>query len=59
VELALDLNSNFNCENSGNLDISRLSASKYNKVLSNLVISKGDSPKNGGVRASSVRPGGR
>jgi KilA-N domain len=48
VALALDLDPNFNCENSRNLDISRLSASNYTKIFVGLVISKSGSPETGG-----------
>lgn len=48
LTLAVDLDPNFKDENSRNLDLSRLSATKYGKMFPNLVISKSGSPETGG-----------
>ena len=48
ITLAQDLDKNFNYGNSRNLDLPRLSGSKYNKIFPNLIISRSGSPETGG-----------
>ena len=48
VALAVDLDPDFNYGISRNLEISRLSASKYSKMFPNLIISRSGSPETGG-----------
>ena len=46
--LAIDLSVPINYSNLSNLDVSRLSGTKYSKIFPNLVFSRGGSPENGG-----------
>ena len=46
--LAVDLDPGFNCENSRNLDLTRLSGTKYSKIFPDLVVSRSGSPETGG-----------
>ncbi len=48
IALAVDLDSNFNCGNSRNLDVSTLSATKYTEMFVGLIISRSGSPQTGG-----------
>jgi hypothetical protein len=48
VALALDLDPKFNHENSHDLDVSKLSGSKYSKIFVGLVISRPGAPETGG-----------
>lgn len=45
IALAIDLDSNFNCGNSRNLDVSTLSATKYTEMFVGLIISRSGSPQ--------------
>lgn len=48
ITLALDLDPNFKHENSHDLDVSTLSASKYSEIFISLIFSKRGSPDTGG-----------
>lgn len=48
IALASDLDPNFNYQNSGNLDVSTLSATKYTEIFVGLIISRSGSPQTGG-----------
>lgn len=48
IALASDLDPGFNYQNSGNLDVSKLSATKYSEIFVGLIISRSGSPQTGG-----------
>ena len=48
IALAIDLDPNFNYDNSRNLDLTRLSGAKYSRIFPDLVVSRSGSPETGG-----------